>query len=55
MTRNANLPSLRQDVPTDDVFPAMRLQPNVNYFTDFGEDAIRQEQKDAPAIRAIVS
>lgn len=54
VTNAANLPSLRQDVPTDSVFPPMRLQPNVKYFTDFGEDAIRQEQKDAPAIRAIV-
>ena len=55
VTGNANLPSLRQDVPTEGVFPPMLPKAGVKYFTDYSEDAIRQKAKDLADIKAAVS
>lgn len=55
VTGAANLPSLREDVPTEGVFPAMLPKSGVKYFTDYSEDAIREKAKNLADIKAATS
>ncbi|HLG70494.1 MAG TPA: extracellular solute-binding protein [Chloroflexota bacterium] len=55
ISKAANLPSLRQDVPVEGLFPPMVPKPGVSYFVDYTENAIRQKQKDAAAIKDATS